>query len=45
MSFSKHLAQLRKEEQSVLENRLKILESHLNSKKVLQGYNKCKNKI
>ena len=45
ISFSKNLTQLRKKEQSVLENRLKILESDLNSNKVLEKYNKCKNKL
>ena len=43
--FSKYLAQLRRKEQSALENILKILESHLTCKKVLQAYNKCKNKL
>ena len=40
ISFSKHLVQLRRKEQSALENRLKILESNLNSNKILEEYNK-----
>ena len=43
--FQKNLAQLRRKEQSTLENRLKILESNLNSNKMLEEYNKCKNKL
>ena len=34
-----------RKEQSALENRLKTLESNLNSKKMLEEYNKCKNKL
>ena len=45
ISFSKSLAQLRRKEQSVLENRLKVLESNLNSNRMLEEYNKCKNKL
>ena len=43
ISFSKNSVQLRRKEQSALENRLKILESNLNSNKTLEEYNKCKN--
>ena len=43
ISFSKNFVQLRRKEQSALENRLKILESNLNSNKTLEEYNKCKN--
>ena len=45
ISFSKNFAHLRRKEQSALENRLKILESNLNSNKILNEYNKCKNKL
>ena len=45
ISFSKNLAQLRRKEQSTFENKLKILESNLNSKKNLEEYNKCKNNL
>ena len=45
ISFSKNLAQLRRKEQSALENILKIFESNLNSDKMLQEYSKCKNKL
>lgn len=45
ISFSKNLAKLRRKEQSALENMLKILESNLNSDKMLQEYSKCKNKL
>ena len=45
ISFSKNLAQLRRKERYTLENRLKILESNLKSNKMLQEYNKCKNKL
>ena len=45
ISFSKNLAQLRRKEQSTFENKLKILESNLNSKKILEEYNKCKNNL
>ena len=45
ISFSKNLAHLRKEQEFLLENRLKILESNLNSNKILEKYNKCKNKL
>ena len=44
ISFSKNHAQLRRKEQSALENRLKILELNLNSSKMLEEYNKCKKK-
>ena len=44
ISFSKNLAQLRRKEQSALENRLKILELNLNSSKMLEEYNKKKKK-
>ena len=45
INFSKNLSQLRRKEQSALENRLKILESNLNSNKILEKYKKCKNKL
>ena len=45
ISFSKNLAQLRRKEQSALENILKILESNLNSNKMLEEDNKCRNKL
>ena len=45
ISFSKNLAKLRRKEQSALENMLKILESNLNSDKMLQEYSKFKNKL
>ena len=45
ISFSKNLAQIRREEQSELENRFKILDSNLNSTKMLEEPNKCKNKL
>lgn len=45
ISFSKNLAKLRRKEQCALENMLKILESNLNSDKMLQEYSKCKNKL
>ena len=45
ISFLKNLAQLRRKEQSALENRLKILESNLNSNKMLEEYNKSKNRL
>ena len=38
ISFSKNLAQLRRKEQSSLENRLKILKPNLSSNKVLEEY-------
>ena len=43
--FPKNLAQLRRKEQSTLENRLKTLKSNLNRNKMLEEYNKCKNKL
>ena len=43
--FQKYLAQLMRKEQSAFENRLKTLESNLNSSKMLEEYNKCKNKL
>ena len=42
--FSKNLAQLRRKEQSVLEIKLEIMKSNLNSNKMLEKYHKCKNK-
>ena len=45
ISFSKNLAQLKRKEQSPLENRLKTLESNFNSNKMLEEYNKYKNKF
>ena len=45
ISFSKNVAQLRRKEQSALENRFKKLESNLNCNKILEEYNKCKNKL
>ena len=32
-------------EQSTIKNRLKILESNLNSNKMFEGFHKCKNKL
>ena len=43
--FSKNLAQLRRKEQSVLEIKLEIMKLNLNSNKMLEKYNKCKNKL
>ena len=40
ISFSKDPAQLTRKEQSALDNRLKTLESNLNSNKMLEEYNK-----
>ena len=45
VKLSKNLAQLRRREQSALENRLNILESNVSSNKMLEEYNKRKNKI
>ena len=45
ISFSKNRAQLRAKKQSAFENRLKILESNLNSNRMLEKCNKCKNKF
>ena len=44
IGFSKNLEQLRRKEQTAYKKRLKILESNLNNKKMLDEYSKCKNK-
>ena len=44
ISFSKNHAQLRRKKQSALENRLKILESNLNSNQMSEEYNDRKAK-
>ena len=45
ISFSNNLAQLRRKEESALEDKLKTMESNLNSNIMLEEYNKCKNKL
>ena len=45
ISFSNNLAQLRRKEESALENKLKTMGSNLNSNIMLEEYNKCKNKL
>ena len=45
ISFSKNLAQLTGNEQTALENGLKIWESNLNINKMLEEFDKYKNKL